>query len=214
MTEQMQMRDDGVWLEQPHPTDKRWRVAYRLVRLRGRVLIAEARVLPAEGQAAVPAGTSGITSDLMHRLGVGGVRSRLAYVVSQLSLVDERKLMDRLALVNGTVKPGQRGPVVDLSWLRDDARQAGDAPRRRERVATASLQQKVAGAYARAIGRHSRRPIQDVAASLKLPASTVRGLIARARNRELLTPAPGQGAAGGRLQRIATGGLTGGRKSP
>jgi hypothetical protein len=200
---------ENLWLETSLPGDPAWTVAYRIALQDGRAVVAELRVFPTESdvpnrepgswrgewlgrKAPVPAG--GLTTRAVRSIRVGqDVQSLANYVDEIRKEPDLRWFLDP--------KHGWLGHLGITDSLKIE-RPRAVRPGRGRPTLPARAYLDVATAYAAAVERGSRSPIQDVAATLAIPVSTVRARIHTARRLGFLDPGR-QGHAGGQLMPAA-----------
>lgn len=173
-------RGDG-WYETS--IDRHWRVAYRLVRQRGRLKLAELRVFPVEtklparqpgewsvtdlgDKAHVP--DAGVTTSLLRKLRLREDRNAAARAIT------ETRKHPRIRQAEELSRPGRRGRPPAY-WA------------------------NLAAAYVQACSSSSMRPVEDLAPAYGITASQMRDKIHETRKKGFLTKAPVQGTAGGDL---------------
>lgn len=166
-----------------------WVAAAQMVSRGHTADVAEIRIYPAEPTEGRPKGEwgalalgaratcppGGITARLLRRVPLGIFARASAEFIAQF-YGKYPKEFQRVGLQPALPAPRRRRPVPDVVV-------AG-----------------IAAAYAEAVARGSRRPVEETAAVFPgAPLKRVRQLVYEARQRALLTSAPKQGAHGGRL---------------
>jgi hypothetical protein len=181
----------------------RWVASYRIVQQGERFVVAEVRVFPDHWEPGTPrpagrwSATYGAKVDKTDAVPIGGLSAAVLRDASRLreaySSAREDRWTDWDAFMDGSVEP---------------------PPKRRRDALSLNQLAQLALAYADACAKGSRSPVQDVATRVGEKATTIRGRIALARQRGVLTePFGGQGVSGGRLTPLGESLLTAAERS-
>lgn len=189
-----QVRVTDAWVEVP--LGRSWVVAYRIVNDRGRPVVGEIRIFPAEENRPRLGHWSGELLGTTAKVPRRGITSR------QLRDVRVRAYLQYMA---GRVADFQArlGDMAEhWGWgaaksnIPNRVRSTG--ARRGRKPRPDKFYARIAADYVQALSSGSKRPIQDVAKRRKLPGGQVRDMIRQARKRGLLTRERG-GVRGGML---------------
>ena len=191
-----------LWIESE--LNSHWTVAYRLAIDDEHALVSEVRIFPREQGRSTPGRWSAEWLGLKARAPAGGISTklirsvRLGHDVHALEpiLKQARKQQPELFdLQHGWLGGLGLTPYTAGHDGRRASKKAGGRGRPSLSVDTYA---NIAGRYAAAVKKGSRRPVLDVAKQLRLAPATVRMRVSRARNLGLLESGT-QGARGGKL---------------
>ena len=221
---QVLVREKEVWLERELDAD--WMAAYRLHARGETVEVSEVRVLPNETAGrdeewaasfviGEPDHVAGRWNAKRTPVPEGGVPAAL---LRRVTLGHDVRCLDAIieGLDKGHPRALSRGGFLDLlgfgPFSRGRDKRRGTVGGRGRPALSDVVYADAARRFSEAYRAGNKSPTAEVARQLGLPYATVRGRLATARQRRLLTSANKQGVTGGRLTPRGRAALRGGRR--